>query len=68
MVSLQPADHRRRRNHVLPVRDETEPFRLVSDSVTPVAMEMDPRTEEGHLAEFEPEENVEAAPDKTDSP
>jgi MFS family permease len=42
---------RRRRTHVVPLHDETEPFRLMVDSATPVAFEMDPRTEEGHLAE-----------------
>lgn len=46
----------RRKAHVIPVHDETEPFRVMSDSITPMAMEMDPRTEEGHLEEFQPDQ------------
>ncbi|MDT8427452.1 MAG: MFS transporter [Pseudomonadales bacterium] len=35
----------RRRIHVLPIQDETEPFRPVTETLTPVALELDPRTE-----------------------
>ncbi len=38
----------RRRAHVLPVHDETEPFRAVSNLATPMALELDPRTESEH--------------------
>lgn len=36
----------RRRLHVLPVLDETEPFRAVAPTTTPMSFELDPRTEE----------------------
>jgi len=36
----------RRRVHVLPVHDETEPFRAVADATTPMSLELDPRNEE----------------------
>ncbi len=36
----------RRRIHVLPVHDETEPFRAVVPNTTPMSLELDPRTEE----------------------
>lgn len=36
----------RRRIHVLPVLDETEPFRAVAPTSTPMSYELDPRTEE----------------------
>jgi MFS family permease len=35
----------RRRRHVLPVHDETGPFRAVAETITPMALELDPRTE-----------------------
>ena len=43
----------RRKAHVIPVHDETDPFRVVSDSTTPMAMQMDPRTEEEPPEEFQ---------------
>lgn len=36
----------RRKTHVLPLHDETEPFRAVGDMTTPAAYELDPRTGE----------------------
>lgn len=36
----------RRRVHVLPVHDETGPFRAVVDTATPMAFELDPRNED----------------------
>jgi len=36
----------RRRIHVLPVHDETEPFRAVAAVGTPMSLELDPRNEE----------------------
>lgn len=36
----------RRHIHVLPVLDETEPFRAVAPTTTPMSFELDPRTEE----------------------
>ncbi|MCP5358384.1 MAG: MFS transporter [Pseudomonadales bacterium] len=36
----------RRRVHVLPVHDETGPFRAVADTATPMAFELDPRNED----------------------
>ncbi len=36
----------RRRVHVLPVYDETEPFRAVAGAATPVSLALDPRNEE----------------------
>lgn len=36
----------RRRVHVLPVHDETEPFHVVTDAATPMAFELDPRHED----------------------
>lgn len=34
----------RRRINVLPVHDETGPFRVVAETTTPMALELDPRT------------------------
>ncbi len=56
LVAFAVGIFRRRQTHVVPLVDETEPFRLVSDTATTVAMEMDPRSEEGHLSEYEPED------------
>jgi len=52
----------RRRIHVLPVHDETEPFRAVAAVGTPMAFELDPRNEElpeDELSDFEPSEEYE---------
>jgi MFS family permease len=35
----------RRRTHVLPAEEKTEPFRAAADTTTPVVFEMDPRTQ-----------------------
>ena len=57
----------RRRIHVLPVHDETEPFRAVASVGTPMALELDPRNEElpeEEFSEFDtPEEDSEIPPD-----
>ena len=48
----------RRRIHVLPVLDETEPFRAVAPTTTPMSFELDPRTEEHPDFPYEGEEGA----------
>lgn len=48
----------RRRIHVLPVLDETEPFRAVAPTSTPMSYELDPRTEEHPDFPYEAEESA----------
>ena len=48
----------RRRIHVLPVLDETEPFRAVVPTTTPMSLELDPRTEEHPDFPYEGEEGA----------
>lgn len=48
----------RRRLHVLPMLDETEPFRVVAPTTTPMSFELDPRTEEHPDFPFESEEGT----------
>ncbi len=65
----------RRRVHVLPVHDETEPFRAVAGVTTPMSLELDPRNEElsedvehdqerafGYDEPGEPDEEVDSPP------
>jgi MFS family permease len=48
----------RRRIHVLPLLDETEPFRAVAPTATPMALELDPRTDEHPDFPYEAEEGA----------
>ncbi len=50
----------RRRVHVLPVHDETGPFRAAVETITPMALELDPRTE------AEPKSQTENSDDNAD--